>query len=52
MKPRNFKTKDLVVKKVIFNNSDPHGKFTSNYEGPYIIKKVLLGGALILVDIA
>ncbi|XP_039156062.1 uncharacterized protein LOC120287353 [Eucalyptus grandis] len=30
---------------------DPHGKFTSNYEGPYIVKKVLLGGALILVEI-
>ena len=27
-----------------------HGKFTPNYEGPYVIKKVLPGGALILVE--
>jgi len=29
-------------------NLDPHGKFTPNYRGPYIVKKVLPGGALIL----
>ena len=40
------------MKKVIFNNLDPRGKFTSNYESPYIVKKVLPGGALILVDMA
>ena len=40
------------MRKVIFNNLDPRGKFTPNYEGPYIVKKVLLGGALIFVDIA
>ena len=50
VKPRHFKTEDLVVKKVIFNSSDPHGKFTSNYEGPYIVKKVFSKGALIFVD--
>ena len=41
VKPRRFEVDDLVVKKIIFNNSDPHGKFTWNYEGPYIVKKVL-----------
>ena len=50
VKPRNFKTEDLVVKKVIFNNSNPRGKFTPNYEGPYIVKKVLPGEVLIFVD--
>ena len=40
------------MKKVIFNNSDPYGKFTLNYEGPYIVEKVLFGGALILIDMA
>lgn len=29
---------------------DPRGKFTSNYEDPYVVKKVLSGGALILVN--
>ena len=52
VKPRNFKPEDLIVRKIIFNNSDPQGNFTSNYEGPYIVKKVLLGRALILVHMA
>ena len=52
VKPRHFEVNDLVVRKIIFNNSDPRGKFTPNYEGPYIIKKILSKGALILVDIA
>ena len=50
VQPRNFKTEDLVVKKIIFNNLNSRGKFTPNYEGPYIVKKVLPRGALILVD--
>ena len=52
VKPRRFKVNNLVVRKIIFNNSDPRGKFTPNYKGPYIVKKVLNGGALILVDTA
>ena len=27
---------------------DPRGKWTRNYEGPYVVKKVFSGGALIL----
>ena len=50
VKPRRFEMNDLVVKKVIPNNLDLHGKFTLNYEGLYIVKKVLPGGSLILVD--
>ena len=50
MKPRNCKIEDLVAKKVIFNNSNLRGKFTPNYEGPYIVKKVLPRGTMILVN--
>ena len=50
MKPRCFEVDDLIMRKIIFNNSDPWGKFTPNYDGPYIVKKVLSRGALILVD--
>ena len=32
------------------NHSDPRGKWTPNYEGPYILKKAFSGGALILED--
>ena len=50
VKSRRFEVDDLVVRKIIFNNLDPQGKFTPNYEGPYIVKMVISGEALILVD--
>ena len=48
VRPRNFQVGDLVLKKVLPNVQDPRGKFSLSYEGPYIVKKVLTGGALIL----
>jgi len=29
---------------------DPRGKFTLNYEGPSVVKKILPGGAMVLVE--
>ena len=29
---------------------DPHGKWATNYEGPYVVKKTFSGGALILTS--
>ena len=48
VKSRNFQEVDLVLRKVLPNVQDPKRKFTPNYEGPYMVRKVLLGGALIL----
>ena len=39
---------DLVVKKIISIQKDRRGKWMPNYEGPYVVKKVFSGGALIL----
>ena len=50
VKPRHFKEGDLVLKKVLSNVKDPRGKFTPNYEGPYVVKRVLSGGALVLAE--
>ena len=36
------------MRKVLPNVQDPRGKFSPSYEGPYVVKKVLTGGALIL----
>ena len=47
---RYFKEGDLVLKKVLQNVKDPRGKFTPNYEGPYVVKRVLSGGALVLAE--
>ena len=49
VRPRHFEVNDLVLRKVLPIIPD-RGKFTPNYEGPYIVKKVLPGGALILVE--
>ncbi|XP_050877297.1 uncharacterized protein LOC127081051, partial [Lathyrus oleraceus] len=45
---REFREGDFVLKKILPIHKDSRGKWTPNYEGPYIVKKVLSGGALIL----
>jgi len=48
VRPREFREGDLVVKKIIYVQKDHRGKWMSNYEGPYVVKKVFSRGALIL----
>ncbi|RDX67935.1 hypothetical protein CR513_53136, partial [Mucuna pruriens] len=50
VKPCSFKERDLVVKKVLPNSRDQRGKWTPNYEGPYVVKCAFSGGALVLDD--
>ncbi|XP_073219656.1 uncharacterized protein [Cicer arietinum] len=46
--PREFREGDLVLKTILPIQKDYRGKLTPNYEGPYVVKKAFLGGALIL----
>ncbi|KAI5411476.1 hypothetical protein KIW84_056524 [Lathyrus oleraceus] len=48
VKPRVFQEGDLVLKKVLSFAPDSRGKWTPNYEGPYVVKRAFSGGALIL----
>lgn len=48
VKPRIFREGNLVLKKIMSFHNDSRGKWTSNYEGPYVVKKAFSGGALIL----
>ena len=48
VRPRSFQTGDLVLKKILPPHSDHRGKWTPNYEGPYVVSKVFSGGALLL----
>ena len=48
VKPRVFREGDLVLKKILTFKLDSRGKWTPNYEGPYVVKRAFLGGALIL----
>lgn len=46
--PRNLEVGDLVIRKIMSIHPDPRGKWTPNYEDPYVVRKVFSKGALIL----
>ena len=50
VRPREFREGDLVLKKILSFQPDSRGKWAPNYEGPYVVKKVFSGGALILTN--
>jgi len=51
VRPREFQEGELVMKKIISVQRNSRGKWMPNYEGPYVIKRALLEGALILTRI-
>ena len=48
IRPQQFQEGDLVLKKILPNQQNQKGKWAPNWDGPYVVKKVFLGGALIL----
>ena len=49
VRPRSFQVGDLVLKRILPPKApDSRGKWAPNYEGPYVVKKVFSGGALLL----
>ena len=45
VKPRSYKLDDLVLKKLLPTRKDPtHGKLGPNWEGPYIVSRVVRPG--------
>ena len=51
VKDRGVREGDLALKEMIEPIWDPRGKFKPNWSGPYIVKKILSGGAAILTDL-
>ena len=49
--PCKFNEGDIVLKKVSQAQKDHQGKWAPNYEGPFVVKKAFLGGALLLANI-
>ena len=42
VKPRSYKPSDLVLKKLMPTRKDPtHGKLGPNWEGPYIVSRII-----------
>ncbi|XP_019430087.1 PREDICTED: uncharacterized protein LOC109337544 [Lupinus angustifolius] len=50
IQPREFQEGELVLKKILPTHKDSRGKWTPNYEGPYVVKRAFFGGALILTN--
>ena len=48
--PGQFQKGELVLKRIPQNRQDPCGKWSSNWEGPYVVKKAFSEGALILTE--
>ena len=48
VRPQEYQVGDLVIKRIILPQSDPRGKWTPTYEGPFVVKHVFSGGAMIL----
>lgn len=46
--PQSLKAGDLVLRKILPIHTDPRGKWMSNYEVTYVVRKVFSGGTLIL----
>ena len=45
VKPRSYKPSDLVLEKLLLARKDPsHGKLGPNWEGPYIVSRIILPG--------
>ena len=51
VKPRNLKEGDLVLKVLRDEIFDPSGKIKLSWLGPFVIKKIMLGGITRIVDL-
>ncbi|KAF3684433.1 putative benzoate carboxyl methyltransferase-like [Capsicum annuum] len=49
--PKNFEVRQLVVRRILPHQVEAKSKFSPNWQGPFVVKKVLPNGALYLTDI-
>ncbi|XP_015158808.1 uncharacterized protein [Solanum tuberosum] len=50
VRARIFKIGQLVLKRIFPHQDEYKGKFAPNWQGPYMVRKVLSGGALVLAE--
>ncbi|XP_070054445.1 uncharacterized protein [Nicotiana tomentosiformis] len=50
LKPRQFAPGQLVLKRIFPHQDEAKGKLSPNWQGPYMVHRVLRGEALILVE--
>ncbi|XP_015064811.1 uncharacterized protein LOC107010056 [Solanum pennellii] len=50
VRARNFEVGQLVLKSIFTHQDEYKGKSAPNWQGPYMVRKVLYGGALVLAE--
>ena len=50
IRPRQFRERELVLKRILQNWQDLRRKWSPNWEGPYVVKNAFLEGTLILTE--
>ncbi|XP_059314856.1 uncharacterized protein LOC132065462 [Lycium ferocissimum] len=50
VRTRVFQIGQLVLKRIFPNQEEYKGKFAPNWQGPYMVRKVLSGGAVVLAE--
>ena len=50
VRARNFEVGQLVLKRIFPHQDEYKGKFAPNCQGPYMVRKVLSGGVLVLSE--
>ncbi|XP_070056984.1 uncharacterized protein [Nicotiana tomentosiformis] len=50
VKPRQFTLGQLVLKKIFPHQEEAKGKLAPNWQGPYVVHRVLSGRALMLAE--
>ena len=51
VRPRHFEEGQLVLRRILPHHAETKGKFSPNWRGPFVVKRVLPNGALYLADI-
>ena len=51
VRPRHFEEGQLVLRGILPHHAETKGKFSPNWRGPFVVKRVLPNGALYLADI-
>ncbi|XP_059285116.1 uncharacterized protein LOC132038468 [Lycium ferocissimum] len=51
VRTRLFQIGQMVLKRIFPHQDEYKGKFAPNWQGPFVVRKVLSGGAVVLVEI-
>ncbi|XP_070029336.1 uncharacterized protein [Nicotiana sylvestris] len=51
VRPRKFEVSQLVLRRILLHQAEAKGKFAPNWQGPFVVTRVLSNGALYLTNV-